>query len=485
MNILFLTEISELSFPRFGIMYLSSVLQREGHQCDLLDPGRFSNKDLIRYIEKGNYRILLFSVHTGEHRRYIELSKRLKNGMDVISIFGGPHATFFPEMIREPGVDAVCIGEGEMTMLEVVDRLSLGKPIDDVRNLWVKVNGAISRNSLRPLIEDLDSLPFADRDLFYRRCSLIRNNGVRHFLTGRGCPYRCSYCFNIAYNRLMKGLGPVVRRRSVVNVIEEIHHVRDRYGLFKLAHFRDDTFLAAPSEWLSLFFERYRTEIGIPMACHVRANLVNKEIVSGLKKAGCVSVFIGIECGDQQVMNGLLQRNLKLEQVREAVSLFKDAGITVLAANMVGLPVPDPLCVDMKTLDFNLACRPDILQVALFYPYPKTPLGERAAADGYYRASEEGLLETNKSRTLLAFPPRVKRKIQRLQKIFYLVVEFPFLRGLVPLLVRLPLVYLYSVLFYLHFGLTYRIRFEKRRIYQLGFWRIFTDNVISVLRKRR
>ena len=114
----------------------------------------------------------------------------------VFSVFGGPHPTFFPEMIEKEGVDAVCIGEGEYAMLELMNRLEQGKPADDIQNFWIKSNGTTKKNMVRPLIEDLDELPFLDRELMYegdKDLKLSRNKG---FFAGRGCPYRCTYCFN-------------------------------------------------------------------------------------------------------------------------------------------------------------------------------------------------------------------------------------------------------------------------------------------------
>ena len=160
-----------------------------------------------------------YTVYTGPHTWYLELNQRIRAQLPgVFSIFGGPHPTFFPEMIEREGVDGLCIGEGEYATLDLMnalerkaDRATPGVHLPDpaIPNWWFKLNGEIVRNPLRPLLtgEELDALPFSDRELLYAAHEQSRRTKIKPFITGRGCPYDCAFCFNKAYSDLYGGPG--------------------------------------------------------------------------------------------------------------------------------------------------------------------------------------------------------------------------------------------------------------------------------------
>ena len=235
-KVLFVIPGSIFRHEPLGVMYLSGVLKEVGHETDLVIDGE---EDLVLAARHFKPDIVAFSVITGSQARAIELSKRIKGTLSdsILCVMGGPHATFFPKVIYKEGIDGVCRGEGELAMLELANRLDAGQ---DIANWWMKIGGQAFRNPVRPLIENVDAIPFPDRDLVtkYRRSS---QGQVKCFITARRCPFDCSYYFNHAYRRLYRGKGKVVRRRSVDNVIEEIEEVRNRYDIV-LIFFSDDTF---------------------------------------------------------------------------------------------------------------------------------------------------------------------------------------------------------------------------------------------------
>lgn len=149
--------------------------------------------------------------------------------------------------------------------------------------------GGIYRNELRPLIKDLDSLPFPDREIFYAY-DCARTSKMKTFIASRGCPYACTYCFNHLYNRLYRGKGKVVRFRSPENVVEEVARVKERYPL-EFAVFHGSSFLF-DAELLKKFCALFKKEIGIPFNCVARADHIAEEKVSYLKKGG-VSAWSG------------------------------------------------------------------------------------------------------------------------------------------------------------------------------------------------
>lgn len=195
-----------------------------------------------------------FPCTTGNHRWCLEASKVIKNNTKVLTIFGGPHPTFLPETIAEAGVDIICRGEAETAVSELANKLDNRGDITTVSNCWFKHNGKIVKNELRPLVENLDSLPFPDRDIYYRKYPFL-NRSQKGFIAGRGCPFKCSYCFNESMQTLYKNKGRYIRYRSLDNVLEEIKHTYNKYGM-RTVYMMDDTFILN-TPWVYEFLDRY------------------------------------------------------------------------------------------------------------------------------------------------------------------------------------------------------------------------------------
>ena len=206
---------------KYSLMCLSAFLKREGHHCDLILASR--EKDLVRAVREREAKVVAFSCTSGRHVWATEVGRAFKKHLDVMTVIGGPHATYFPELIADEAFDVVCLGEGEEAFLELLDKAERGESIGDIQNLWVKEDREIRRNPVRPLIDNLDSLPFPDREL-YMQFPFIREfqRDTFSFMTGRGCPYDCSFCYNGAGKALYKGKGRYVRRMSVENAIKEL-----------------------------------------------------------------------------------------------------------------------------------------------------------------------------------------------------------------------------------------------------------------------
>ncbi len=430
MRVLFI--LKQVDYEPQGILHLSSVLKRAGHEVKLCIVSQEDPFDAMQEFKPG---ILAYSVTTGAHKYYLDLNRQIKERFDVFSVFGGPHATFFPEMIEEEGVDGICIGEGEGAMLELAEALENGALQPNIRNWWFKLNAEIVRNPLRPYIADLDALPFPDRDLVYEQHRPTRNSKIKHFFSGRGCPYDCTYCFNHALSEIYRGLGKRVRKRSVDVVLAEINEVGERYPLAFVV-FLDDTFTIR-TDWMAEFAEEYPSRVGLPFFCNVRANLVTQELVEQLRHAGCVSVGMGIEAANDRIRNEVLHRNMSKEQIVNACEMLRRAGINVMSTNMVGLPTGG-LEDDLETLRLNIECRPAFANAFIFQPYPRTQLGELARREGLVEGTLDDISVSAWDSSVLRFPPDEKRQIENLQKLFAVTVQWPWLLPLVRQLIRLP-----------------------------------------------
>ncbi len=406
------------------MLHLSSALKQAGHEVDLVIAQYQNPVDVAKMWQPG---IVGFSVITGSQHYYLDLNRRIREVTPAFSVFGGPHPTFFPEMIEEEGVDGICIGEGEEAVVDLANALSNGRFNPDIPNWHFKLDGKIVRNPVRPAVRDLDMLPLPDRDLVYERDVMSRKNKIKHFLTSRGCPYNCTYCFNHALFELYGSKAKRFRQRSVDNVIEEINGVRARYPL-EFVVFVDDTFVVV-RHWLEEFAEKFPQEVGLPFFCNTRANLVTREQVELLKRAGCFSVSMGLEAGSDRVRNELLNRGMSREDILGAARLFHEAGLHFTTTNIIGLPTTT-IEDDFETLDLNIACRPDYAHVFIFQPYPRTQLGEFAHDADLMVGTFDDIGELAWDTSVLKFSPEHLRQLQNLQRFFALVVNWPQLKPL-------------------------------------------------------
>jgi len=449
-----------------GIMCLIASVKRGGHESDLMLTNL--ERNLFRSVLEYKPDVIAFSVTSGSEAYYLELIKRLRRHVKFLSIMGGPHPTFFPEIIEQEGVDMICRGEGDEALVELLDRLQGGKDYTDIKNLWIKRDGQIIKNQMRPLIHDLDTLPFPDRASFLKYYAYAHSS-VKHFLASRGCPYDCTYCFNHMLKKIYKdetGDGHYCRMRSVANVIEEVDQVRRNYPL-KIVYFHDDLFIMN-RKWLKEFSVAYKAKIGIPMICYVRANLVDEEVVKCLKEANCITIAMGIESGNEALRKTVLKRDMSNEKIIRAADLFHQYGISIMTQNMVGLP-EETIENAYETIDVNIRVKPAYAWASIFQPYPRTEMHRYCIEKGYLdsshvqHASYQVESPINKGLT--------KREFENLHKFFAVVVEFPSLRGLSKRLIRWPNNLVFNVIYRAFKGYThiFRLKMSSGEIGLVGY----------------
>jgi len=439
MHLLFI--VKEVDNEPQGILLISSVLKEADHHVSLVVA---SEEDPLEAALRLRPDVVAYTVYTGPHTWYLELNQRIRAQLPgVFSVFGGPHPTFFPETIESEGVDGLCLGEGEYATLDLMNALErngsgVHLPDPSIPNWWFRVNGEVVRNPCRPLLAsaELDVLPFADRELLYAAHKQSDRTKIKPFITGRGCPYDCAFCFNKAYSDLYGGTGRRFRRRSTDNVIRELKEVVSRHDV-RFVLFMDDTFILQ-DDWLQEFMSRYKAEVDLPFWCQVRANLVTDENMALFKDAGCVSVSFGLESGNDRLRNAVLKRRMSREQILSAAAAIRRHGIIFSTNNMLGLPT-GTLENDFETLELNAQCRPAYANVLLFQPYPKTELGEWAYEQGWMMGSFDDLSGSVSDNTVIKFGSEAeKRQIENLQKLGPLGVEVPILLPVIRRLIRLP-----------------------------------------------
>lgn len=421
-------------FPQeyHGIMYLAAVLKAEGHECEVFVTSL--EKDILGALARFKPRIAGFSCTTGEHLSMARLAARVKRDLGAMTVFGGAHPTVCPEIVEHEGVDAVCVGEGEDALRELVEALERNGEIAGIRNLWVKRGGAVVKNELRPLREDLESLPRPDWSL-YRKYRFLREKTTKTFIGSRGCPFRCTFCTDPYFQALYRGKGKYLRMRDPRSFAAEIREQREILR-FATVTFDDEVFVWN-KEWLCEFLPLYRREVGLPFFCGVRADTLNEEIVGELRDAGCYGMSFGIESGNEFIRNEIGKKGITNDQILAAAGWVKGRGIALRTTNMFCMPGETPERA-WETVRLNIACRVDHPFAYIYQPLPKTGMCEYAKAHGYL---EEGFsFDRLEPLHLGGNPLRLKKKgrILNIQKFFYLAVTVPWLIPLLRLLVKLP-----------------------------------------------
>ncbi|MBW8000506.1 MAG: B12-binding domain-containing radical SAM protein [Planctomycetes bacterium] len=422
-----------------SIMALSASLKGAGHDTSLVffpnDP--FNKKKIIGALREQVPDIIAFSFMSCVKDHYIDLGNYIKKHMNVPIIIGGPAATFDKHFINFEGhpFDAVCVGEGDLAIVDFVESYEKTGQLRAVTNFAVSTADGIENNiQLRSLIDPLDVLAFPDKKILYDKDPCLKNSKIKMFMASRGCPYKCTYCFNHKYNSMYKGKGHIVRHKTVDYFLEEIRQVKEMYPLEGII-FEDDIFIMK-KDWLEEFAEKYPSRIGLPYMCYVRPNLVTEDIGKLLKNSGCHSARVAIECGNEDFRNRILKRNLTNEQTIRSCEILHAAGLKVGTINIVGLPTET--IDDMKeTLALNKSCKPEHVSVNMFMPLP--------GVDLTFFAIEQGLIDANAASPKsthhisdMKYSEPVRKWLYPFKALFPLMVRIPFIERLFPLLRKLP-----------------------------------------------
>ena len=435
MRVLFVEK--QIDYEPQGIMQLSSILREAGHDVALTIAAQ---EDPVQVAREFGPDILGYSVMTGSQRYYFDLNQQIRsalNGKPVFTAFGGPHPTFFPDMIEEPGVDGICVGEGEGPLVDLANALGNGGLKPDIPNWWFKIDGEIIKNPVRPLTRDLGTFPRPDRELVYNKHVYSRNAPIKHFMGSRGCPYQCTYCFNHAYYQIYKREKRGYQR-PVDTIIDEVNWVRSRWPLEHVV-FIDDLFIIF-DDWLEEFADKWPQQVGLPFFCNVRADLIVRgpHKIGLLKRAGCATVSMGVEAANDRIRTELLKRHMTQEHIIQAGRMIREGGIHVTSTNIAGLPT-STIEDDFATMRLNAQARISYAHIFLFQPYPGTELGQFTQDNDFMVGSFEDIPTIAWDSSILVFDdPQQQKQLAHLQRWFAIGVEYPWMEPLIRRMVKLP-----------------------------------------------
>lgn len=462
-----------------GIGYLSSVLKKEKHDVSFIHITQPIEKEkLISDIKALSPDVIGFSTTTNMFEFVKTWAKWIKEQMNVLIVCGGVHCILNPEeVISEKHIDIICVGEGEETLIDLCDAMTKNQEFFNIRNLWIKNNGKVYRNPCRPLIKNLDVLPFPDRTIYDNYPNLYHEReGRAVIMASRGCPYNCTYCCNLSLKQKFNGLGQYVRFRSPDNVIAEIKETIANYAFIKSIAF-DDDILPLRKEWLNEFSNKYADEISLPFSCNIHPFLINSDVIQMLKHSGCTELHIGIESGNEQIRNNILNRKISNEHILQALSLCRKHNLRVYTYNLVGLPFEgtkemlDTVKINVKYSDIN--------QVSIFFPYKGTKL--------YNICLEQGLLSSKIvfdyfKDTMLNYPRSKRNRIIFIKNYFRILVKLYSVLDKLPKIITkiidaLLCSKIFSVLFFYPANKLIHIFYKYKGLYKLArsFKRKFID----------
>lgn len=436
--------LQELVYEYFGPMYLSAMLKKHGHQVEVIVPDEEPGW-LAKISDAG---LIAFSCMTSGHKWALKIAREIKSKYPFPIVFGGVHPTVFTDIINESPVDCIAIGESDHSFLGLVNRLEQGKDTTNLTGFWVKKEGKIFRNEIDPLEENLDFLPFPDRELYYSKHKFLRDMPTKRFITSRGCPYQCAFCFNHVYLQLYRGKGRWVRKRSIENLIQEIKEVKQKYGI-KTVRFSDDTF-AMDKQWLKGFLTRYKEEINLPFTFLFVAGELDEELARLVKEAKCRSVYFGIESGNENIRLNILKKLVRDKSIIETARLLKKYQIKFGTYNMIGLPT-ETLEDAFRTIRLNAKIKADFPLCTILQPYPGTKIFDYCVSSSLIEENySPDDIVTMYEKSVLKI--KDKKQLENLHRFFYLGCKFPSLLPFIKILIKLPPNIFYKLLFMLSYA---------------------------------
>lgn len=404
----------------YGLSVISSFLKSKGYDVTLLDAAahHMTREQILAYIQKMNPGILGLTLITNHLPQTLPFLRDVKEALpNTITIVGGPHPTAEPESLlrHHNQIDLVVLGEGEYTLLDVINRLRAGQSLDDTPGLCLRVDGEIRINPKREPIVDLDAMPFADWDSLpmeqYWYSWTVKKNYAGISLS-RGCPYSCTFC---GYNTL----GRKFRLRSPENIIEELKILYDRHHVRNL-YFTDAT-INFDNDWLKEVCEgMIRMERPMLWGCHIRADKVDVETTRLMKRAGCNRMFIGVESADNHVLK-LMRKAETIEKIREGIEKIHQVGLYPDLGFIIGMPGDTEESI-RKTIHFAQEFKKNLVVFTLATPFPGTSL--------YHEIQQHGKVIDDWSKLDLysiAYIPKGMTK-KHIEELYELAVKSTYLR---------------------------------------------------------
>jgi radical SAM superfamily enzyme YgiQ (UPF0313 family) len=366
--------LGEVAHP-LGLGYIASVI-RDEHDVIILDALNldYTDEEVTDDIKKFDPDAIGITATTPAIYEAYNVAKIAKTiNPDITTIIGGAHATFMAREVLEecPYLDIVVRGEGEETIQEVLHILEKKKDLSKISGITYRQNGKIIETEDRPLIKDLDTIPFPSYDLLPK----LESNGVKYgvMMTSRGCPFKCTFCSSSLLGQKRW------RGRSADNVVEEIQFLESR-GI-KEIEFLDDTFTLNSQRVIDICDRIKEEKIDLSWSCSSRVNTIDKEMAEKMKEVRCHTIFFGVESGTDWVLKSI-GKGISLKDAERSVQITKDLNMNSICSFILGMPGENIDTIN-NTVNFAIKLDPTFAQFSIATPYPGTELFDMAVKEGY------------------------------------------------------------------------------------------------------
>jgi len=413
-----------------GLAYIASTLAKHNHVVEILDAEHDRKCRSLSYLQTSEeYFKYLDAINDSDHSVWSEIQREISRfepdlvGISALSVktpsalriaslchlgsrkipvvVGGEHPTARPEdFLRDNNVSFLVRGEGERTILELVETLKRGGRLENIDGLSFKTNGEVIHNKNRPLVENLDSLPFPARN-FLSNKETYRPVDFGLIMGSRGCPYRCSFCPN------QNLWGRRVRYRLTSNIIDEIKSVQETYST-QYFSFRDYSFSTDNKRTIDLCRKIRQEKLDIQWECTTRPDLITEETVSLMKDAGCTTIRVGIESGSDRILVEI-KKDLSIKQIKEASRILNRHNIYWAAYFMFGLPSETKEDIK-KTFTLIDEIDPPFVSMARYTPEPGSELYETLVRKGRVCENEVDWGQWSNQWLENAFTERISRE---------------------------------------------------------------------------
>ncbi|MCG2726723.1 MAG: B12-binding domain-containing radical SAM protein [Elusimicrobia bacterium] len=379
------TNIVFISFPKFvppfSFLNLASYInEKTNYKASILDLRGIGNVEeyIVDYLKQEKPDLVGFSCFTCDYPEVMKFSKAIKENYDCPIVVGNVHASLFPEdfIFEDSPVDFAVIGEGEITLAELIDKVSNGESCVGLSGLAaLDSSKKMVVGEKRPLIEDLSLLPKIDYKLISMECYFSPSNrsgrGINSrsaiVFASRGCPSVCEFC---AANTVWKcNTGTVVRFRPIEDVMEEVLRLKEEYKI-QTIFFGDDSFIIKKDRVLE--FCKQIKDMDVFWAIQGKVDQIDEELSKALRKAGCLMVSFGVESGSDDILKRI-KKGTNVEQIKKAFAICKKCGLMTLADIMCNHPGETERDIEM-TIDLLKQIKPDELSQSVMTPYPGTPI---------------------------------------------------------------------------------------------------------------
>lgn len=405
-----------LNHPHLGLAYLSAYLRQNNFKCRPIDAKfeRINLEELGKAIKK--YRPILVGItamthEIGQAAQVARLAKELFP--EVKTVLGGAHATALPqETLRQfPEFDMAVVGEGEITLLELVKTFLQGGEFSKITGLAFRPSsGAIVLNSCRQPIQNLDSLPFPAWDLF-------PPSQTYSLITTRGCPFRCKFCMRVSGNQ--------PRKRNYQNVLEEFKMNINKYGATQIL-VEDESFGLDRKQAYPFLDALADSGLNkkVKWVTQTRVDLVDEEFFQKLKAAGCAWVGFGVESGNEKILKEI-GKGITLKKVEESISLAKKTGLQTGSYFIIGHPYETKQTA-WDTINFAAKLNTATVAFGIMVPYPGTEIYSMALrGEGGYRIISSDWADFNKTiGASLELETLSRKELEKLQLLAYFVFYF-------------------------------------------------------------